>query len=133
MRTTEIVALGEVGLDHTEPQSTWQTHQEVLIKVLQLSMPIQPLIIHLRDPQDRHCGELSTRCLEILKVLVASVQKIHLHCFGGTAEQVVSWLEAFPKSYFGFTESVVRFDDFQKAALQKVPRTHLLIESDTLL
>ena len=46
-------------------------------------------------------------------------------------EQVVSWLEAFPKTYFGFTESVSRFDDFQKAALRKVPRAHLLIETDS--
>ena len=72
LRTTEVVALGEVGLDHTEPQGTWQTQKEVLIKVLQLSMPIQPLI-HLRDPQDKYCGELSTRCLQILKAHVAPV------------------------------------------------------------
>ena len=131
LRLPEVVALGEVGLDHTEPQSTWQAQEEILLKVLQLSMPIQPLIIHLRDPQDKHCGELSTRCLQILKTHVAPVQKIHLHCFGGTVEQVVSWLEAFPKTYFGFTESVSRFDDFQKAALRKVPRAHLLIETDS--
>ena len=127
LRSTEVVALGDVGLDHTEPQSTWQAQEEILLKVLQLSMPIQPLIIHLRDPQDKHCGELSTRCLQIL----TPVQKIHMHCFGGTVKQMVRWLEAFTKSYFGFTESVSRFDDFQKAAFRKVPRAHLLIETDS--
>lgn len=94
-------------------------------------MPVQPLIIHLRDPQDRHCGELSTRCLQILKTHVALVQKIHLHCFGEIVEQVVSWLGAFLKIYFALTKSTSRFDDFQKAALRKVPRAHLLIESDS--
>ena len=34
LRSTEVVALGEVGLDHTEPQSTWQTQEDILLKVL---------------------------------------------------------------------------------------------------
>lgn len=130
LRLREVVGLGEIGLDHTEPESTWKEQEDIFIKVLQLSMPIRPLIIHLRDPKDKHCGELSTRCLQIMKANVAPTQKIHLHCFGGTVEQVVSWMEAFPRCYFGFTGSVNRFDDFQKSALRKVPRSHLL-ETDS--
>ncbi|MEW8547192.1 MAG: TatD family hydrolase [Candidatus Thiodiazotropha sp.] len=131
LRLKEVVALGEIGLDHTEPESTWKDQEDTLIKVLQLSMPIRPLIIHFRDPKDKHCGELSTRCLQIMRANVAPTQKIHLHCFGGTVEQVVSWMEAFPRCYFGFTGSVTRFDEFQKAALRKVPRGHLLLETDS--
>ena len=52
-------------------------------------MPVRPLIIHLLDPKDKDCGELCTRCLQIMKGNVAPTQKIHLRCFGGTVEQVV--------------------------------------------
>ena len=34
LKSTEVVALGEVGLDHTEPQITCQTQEEILLKVL---------------------------------------------------------------------------------------------------
>jgi len=93
-------------------------------------MPIRPVILHMRDAADQHCGEVGARCLQIMKANVAPTQRIHLHCFTGTVEQVVSWLETFPKCYFGVTGLVREFDCFQKAALRRIPRGHLLIETD---
>ena len=92
-------------------------------------MPIRPVILHMRDAADQHCGEVGARCLQIMKANVAPTQRIHLHCFTGTVEQVVSWLETFPKCYFGVTGLVREFDSFQKAALRRIPRGHLLIET----
>ncbi|XP_052257965.1 putative deoxyribonuclease TATDN2 [Dreissena polymorpha] len=65
-----------------------------------------------------------------MKANVAPTQRIHLHCFTGTVEQVVSWLETFPKCYFGVTGMVKEFDNFQKTALRRIPKGHLLLETD---
>ncbi|KAH3698119.1 putative deoxyribonuclease TATDN2 [Dreissena polymorpha] len=93
-------------------------------------MPIRPEILHMRNAADQHCGEVGARCLQIMRANVAPTQRIHLHCFTGTVEQVVSWLETFPKCYFGVTGMVKEFDNFQKTALRRIPKGHLLLETD---
>lgn len=65
-----------------------------------------------------------------MKANSAPTQRIHLHSFGGTVEQVVGWLEAFPNCYFGFSETVTSFDMYQVAALQRIPDNRLLLETD---
>ncbi|KAH3726335.1 hypothetical protein DPMN_052197 [Dreissena polymorpha] len=101
LRLKTVVALGEIGLDRCAPAFTWKLQEEILVKVLQLSMPIRSVILHMRDAAGQHCGEVGARCLQIMKANFVLTQRIHLHCFTGTVEQVVSWLETFPKCYFG--------------------------------
>ncbi|KAL4222256.1 hypothetical protein ACF0H5_018293 [Mactra antiquata] len=98
------VALGKTGLDRTEPESTWKLQEDTMVRLLNFSMPVRPVILHMRDGVDEHAGEVSAKCLQILKANAAPTQKIHLHSFGGTVEQVVGWLDAFPNCYFGFSE-----------------------------
>jgi Tat protein secretion system quality control protein TatD with DNase activity len=100
LRNERVVALGEVGLDRTEPADTWGLQEEVLIRILELSSPCQPIILHIRDGEDRQSGVLYLECLELLKPNVARTQKVVLHCFTGAQEVVVSWCKAFPNCFF---------------------------------
>ncbi|KAH3794883.1 hypothetical protein DPMN_148421 [Dreissena polymorpha] len=93
-------------------------------------MPFRPVIVHMRDAADQQCGEIGARCLQIMTANVAPTQRIHLHCFTRTVDQVVSWLETFPKCYFGATVLVREFDSFHNAALRRTPKGHLLLETD---
>ncbi|KAL4222255.1 putative deoxyribonuclease tatdn2 [Mactra antiquata] len=124
------VALGKTGLDRTEPESTWKLQEDTMVRLLNFSMPVRPVILHMRDGVDEHAGEVSANCLQILKANAAPTQKIHLHYFGGTVEQVVGWLDAFPNCYFGFSGRIMSFDKYQIAALQQVPLNRLLLETD---
>ncbi|XP_052223970.1 putative deoxyribonuclease TATDN2 [Dreissena polymorpha] len=125
-----VVALGEIGLDRCSSAPTWKLQEDILVKVLQLSMPIRPVILHMRDAADQQCGEIGARCLQIMTANVSPTQRIHLHCFTRTVDQVVSWLETFPKCYFGATGLVREFDSFQNAALRRIPKGHSLPETD---
>ena len=40
------------------------------------------------------------------------------------------WLEVFPRTYFGFTNKVGRFNRHQREALCKIDENRLLLESD---
>ena len=51
--------LGEIGLDRTEPQSLWNLQEKTMVRLLQFSMPIRPVILHMRDRTDEHAGEVS--------------------------------------------------------------------------
>ncbi|KAH3848779.1 hypothetical protein DPMN_091159 [Dreissena polymorpha] len=93
-------------------------------------MPIRPVILHMQDAVDQHCGEIGARCLQLMRAYVAPTHRILLHCFTGTVEQVVSWLEIFAKCYFGATGLVREFDSFQKAAFRRIPKGHSLLETD---
>ena len=124
------VALGEIGLDFTAPQETWQRQEEVLREVLHLAQPIRPLIVHVRDRSEHATSVLYTKVLKIFKECLGRIQRIHLHCFGGSAGQVAAWLDAFPQTYFGFTNMVASFSRNQRAELRQVPRDRILLETD---
>ncbi|XP_052761473.1 uncharacterized protein LOC128204145 [Mya arenaria] len=133
LKLANVVALGEVGLDHTEPEEKWENQEKVLVEVLSLVSIRTPVILHIRDQRDKEPGELYRRCLNLIKTSgnTARNQPFHLHCFTGTTETMRSWLSEFPNTYFGFTGMVWFFDNYQQAALQKVPQNRLLIETDS--
>ncbi|KAH3718487.1 hypothetical protein DPMN_061291 [Dreissena polymorpha] len=62
---------------------------------------------------------------------VSSTQKIHLHCFTGTLDQVLSWSAAFPRCYFSISDLVARFDEVQKSVVRGIPADRLLVETDS--
>lgn len=55
---------------------------------------------------------------------------IHLHCFDGGLEVVKQWLEAYPNSYFGFTNMVGTFTGEVARAVRELPEGRLLLETD---
>ena len=127
----EVSALGEVGLDRTEPEETWVLQEEIFTKIMMYNAPWRTCVIHIRDPMDVHAGELYTKCLQIMKANASPTQRIHLHCFTGTTEQVMSWSQAFPYTSFGFTSNVQRFDKFQREAVKRIPEDRIVLETDS--
>ena len=126
-----VTALGEVGIDRSEPKETWELQERIFTHLLMYNQSWRPCVIHIRDPKDEHSGELYSRCLDIMKANSAPTQRIHLHCFTGTTEQVLSWSRAFPNCSFGFTAKARRFDKFQEEAVRHVPDNRLLLETDS--
>ncbi|KAH3872198.1 uncharacterized protein LOC127868684 [Dreissena polymorpha] len=131
LRNERVVALGEVGLDRTEPADTWGLQEEVLTRILELSSPCQPIILHIRDGEDRQSGVLYLMCLELLKPNVARTQKVVLHCFTGAQEVVIRWCKAFPNCFFSYSGQARLFTEAQKQAVRRVPANRLLIETDS--
>ncbi|KAH3824998.1 hypothetical protein DPMN_126860 [Dreissena polymorpha] len=131
LRNERVVAVGEVGLNRTEPSDTWELQEEVMIRILELSSPCQPIILHIRDGEDRRSGVLYLECLELLKPNVARTQKVVLHCFTGAQEVVVSWCKAFPYCFLSYSGQARLFTEAQKQAVRRVPANRLLIETDS--
>ncbi len=91
-----VSALGEVGLDFTEPESTWMTQQRALQDLLEYSMPVRPLILHLRDGDNPYGVTSGLACLRIAIDSRANTTYLStlLHGQLGHADDVVG---PFPK------------------------------------
>ena len=129
LRLENVVALGEIGLDHTEPEHTWHRQVRVFTQLLSLAPSGLPIILHIRE------GELPVgiyqQALDIMRDNVARTQYMHFHCFTGTVETVASWRGAFPNCYFGFTGLARSFAPDQRAAVRMIPEDRILLETDS--
>ena len=130
LRHPRVIAFGDVGLDHTEPLKYWAYQVELLEKVLPYLEDRHVLVIHCRG-MIGDCGtEAFLLLLHFLKKNVRQHQQIHLHCFTGNSYVLDRWLEVFPRTYFGSTNKVGRFNRHQREALCKIDENRLLLQSD---
>ena len=107
------MAFGEIGLDHSEPMKFWANQVELLQKLLPFLEDRHVLVIHCRGMHG-DCGtEAFLLLLHFLRKYVRSHQPVHLHCFTGNKYVVERWLEVFPRTFFGITNLVNKFDDHQ--------------------
>ena len=126
-----VVALGEIGLDHTVGFQDWARQNEVLLDILRLARGHQVIMFHARGmPEDIDSEAVLTllRCLAIKGL--SRGRLIYLHCFTGGPNMVERWLEAFPNTYFGFTKLVGEFNSHQREGLARVPGDRILLETD---
>lgn len=126
-----VMALGEIGLDRTEPEHTWAQQDHVFKQLLRLSRPNKVLVLHLRGPSNHHSSDVLLAALHQVQKYCAETQKIHLHCFTGYKSDVEDWLERFPNCHFGFTARVSSFNQQQIGGLQAVPSDRILVETDS--
>ena len=125
-----VIALGEMGLDHTEPIESWASQVKLLEKVFPLIEDRHVLVIHCRG-KDGDCGtEAFMLLLHFMKKKVRSFQPIHMHCFTGNQYVLDRWLEVFPRTYFGFTNLARTFNADLITALCNIDERLLLLESD---
>ena len=125
-----VCALGEVGLDRTEPVRDWSSQLILLEKVLPLLQDRHVLILHCRG-MDGDCGtEAFLQLLLFVRKHVKPAHPIHLHCFTGNCYVVERWLQTFPNTFFGFTNKIKSFRPDQIDALKMLGEDHLLLESD---
>ena len=128
-----VVALGEVGLDHSvRNPDDWHRQEEQLHTILKTCLaPTRVLVIHCRGMKRDPTGlYVFMKCLQILQQHVNQAQRIHLHCFTGPEEVVKCWLDALPNTWFGVTGRVTSFNPRQVKGLQAIPRDRLLLETD---
>jgi TatD DNase family protein len=133
LRDPVVRALGEIGLDFSLPPDSLDLQERVFIDLLGLAMNCRPIVLHVRGRTHEDGGEVPVyhRALQILKANVSPVQRIHLHCFTGTVEEVMSWSSTFQHCYFGITNQVARFNRYQQAALRRIPLNRPLVETDS--
>jgi TatD DNase family protein len=131
LNNPRVGALGEVGLDYSDPSTNREQQKTVLRKVLGHCKPDHVLVLHIRGTdEDRLSAIASRECLEIVRAKCQPEQQIHLHCFSGGLEQYREWRAAFPDCYFGFTGKVAHFNSAQREALLRVRSERLLLETD---
>ncbi|KAH3844612.1 hypothetical protein DPMN_086871 [Dreissena polymorpha] len=104
----------------------------MLVGLLKLACPRQPVILHIRG-QDTYSCRVSALALCLMRENVSPKQKIHLHCFAGTLDQVLGCPAAFPWCYFSISGLDACFDEVQKSAVRGIPADRLLVETDSLL
>jgi Tat protein secretion system quality control protein TatD with DNase activity len=83
------------------------------------------VILHLRDEE---YGNAYLKGYDILMRNSAKVQKVHIHCFAGSAEAVIMWNQRF---YFGLTALMRNIGTGQSEAVQRILWDHILLETDS--
>ncbi|XP_077980417.1 putative metal-dependent hydrolase YcfH [Glandiceps talaboti] len=128
----QVVALGEIGLDRTEPSDVWREQEDTLIHLLKLGSNGKPIILHVRGPHaDKYSSDVNDQVLNIVHECCEPDLLIHLHCYTGDRRHVQRRIKGFPNYHFGFTGVVVKFDKEQSGALREVPLDRLLLETDS--
>ena len=118
---SDIIAVGETGLDYYRPEQTDRTDQQknFLMHIDIARQTNKPLIVHTRDSMD-----------DALDILIEQrSEKVIMHCFTGTLPQAKRALDA--GFYISFS-GIVTFKNatqLQQVA-QAVPLERLLIETD---
>ena len=129
-----MTALGEVGIDCSEGAKPFGIQSSTLKWVLALARPYMPLVFHIGASGDSPQAT-DTLYREVLGLTLDKVpntiQSIHLHCFNGDEATVKLWTDAYPGTYFGFSNMVKGFGDRQRRGLKAVPGKRLLLESDS--
>ena len=121
LKKERVVGFGEVGLDYTNPESSWGAQRVVLRTVVPLAVAHNKvLVIHCRE---RNPGEdkAGKDCRVILQKILPRYHPIHLHCFVGGILEAREWVRIFPNCRFGIspkfrsgcmtTETVMEFKD----------------------
>ena len=130
-KNPRVGALGEVGLDYSDPNLNREDQKRLLTQVVKSCTPEKVLILHVRGTRGDHLSaEASRDCLAIVQEACDPEQRVHLHCFGGGVQQLREWRRAFPDCHFGVTGKVVHFNREQREALCKIPLDRLLVETD---
>jgi TatD DNase family protein len=122
MTNDKVRAVGEIGLDYHYMNSTRDEQIKTLRRFVGLAHEIKkPVMIH-----DRDCG---TECVDILREEKADVCGGMVHCFSGSAELALRYLD------LGFYVSFSGMITFKKAhelreVVKQVPLDRILVETD---
>lgn len=127
-----VVGLGEVGLDGTKADFKAQKERLGDMLLLLRGHPEWVLVLHCRPDRGESASAAYYHLFYQCKYEIPKEQKIHLHCFNGSMEDVDLWLGFFPNTYFGFTNMVAHtdFEEESQHALKRIDSSRLLLETD---
>jgi len=123
IKEKHIVAVGECGLDYYRNYSSVENQKNAFISQINIANESKlPLFMHQRDAHE-----------DFEEILKTNLNKIHngvVHCFTGTEEMLISYLEM--GFYIGITGWIC--DERRGSGLQKIvkniPINRLLVETD---
>lgn len=119
---TNIVAIGEIGLDYFRLKNTKEQQNELFIKQILLARKFNlPIVVHTRDSLHE--------CWEIIKQYPD--QKFLLHSWSGDIQLTTKILKKSENIWFSFN-GIITFKNalMQKEVLKIIPLDKLLIETD---
>jgi TatD DNase family protein len=125
IKTKDIVAIGEIGLDyyHEKDKAIQELQRKVFTEYLLLAEKVKlPVIIHARNAVDD--------VLSILSQLLSEKkfsQKIILHCYEASEKNIIKAVDL--NCYFTVPPAVIRNELFQKL-VHIVPAQRMLTETD---
>jgi len=117
------VAIGECGLDYWKGQSPPELQRSVFRHQVQLAIELQyPLFLHERNAHQDF--------IHILDEFEANLPPIVVHCFTGTHDEAMAYLER--GFYLGFTGIICRKQRGEelRAILADVPLDRIMVETD---
>lgn len=122
LREKEVVAVGEIGIDHYYDFCPRDVQRSLLIRQMDLAFEMDlPVILHVRDAH----GAM----MEILRERKGRIPRGVMHCFSGSAETAEEYQAL--GFYISFSGSVT-FKNAKKLvrAAQAVAKDRLMIETD---
>ena len=131
LQLPEVSGLGEIGVDHTMPISTWTDQTNKIDRAIHAADNLPRIVVlHCRGVQNEDNTEAYNLLLKTLSLRLGCGALIHLHCFCGSSRIVDMWLETFPNTYFSFTRMVGCFTGHCARVVRKLHVGRLLIETD---
>ena len=119
----QVVAIGECGLDYNRNFSKPQIQRKVFEKQIELAEKLNmPLFLHER--------EAHTDLFNILKKYPDMCEKSVVHCFTGTKEEALNYIEL--GCYIGITGWIcdMKRGKSLQEAVQYIPSNKMMIETD---
>lgn len=119
----EVVAVGECGLDYYRNFSPADAQQHAMLQQLKLAVETQlPLFLHQRDAHEDF--------VKILKPMMSDIPHAVAHCFTGTEDELLCYLEM--GLYIGITGWICdeRRGAHLKDIVSHIPLDRLMIETD---
>lgn len=129
----DCAAIGECGLDYTEPLHSLPSQRLLLEKHIALAKELEkPLVLHLRGNARVPFSSVMCEALAILEKHTHQRQFIHVHCFTGSLADYRQWVRQFTNSVFGITNKSVSAPGFSELARQ-IDLYRLVLETDAPL
>ena len=123
LKEDEVRSIGETGLDFYRDYSTPSEQEKSFEAHLEIAIDVQmPLFLHEREAHKRF--------LEILKPLSGNLPKTVVHCFTGTKEELLEYIEL--DFYIGITGWICdeRRGKHLEDLVDLIPLNRLMIETD---
>ena len=122
-RHEKCVAVGECGLDFNRDFSPRDQQEQAFIEHLEIAVELQkPLFLHERDAHERFSA--------ILQEYRDRLGPVVVHCFTGTKQQLVRYLDLDCHiGVTGWVSDKKRGDDLREA-VPLIPDNRLMIETD---
>lgn len=127
----EVIGIGEIGLDYFYDISPRDIQKKIFREQVALAIKRKmPIILHIRDAENREEGDAMSDTLDILEEMGAEKVGGIVHCFSGNEDDMKRALAMNFYIAFGGTMTFPRSTNLREVAM-KVPMDRLLCETDS--